>query len=63
MQLLGVISTTGANILQIQHDKISEGLNPNETEVHVSLEVGGEEHGKAVIAALKEKGYRVEYDN
>ncbi len=63
MQLLGVISTTGANILQIQHDKISEGLNPNETEVHVSLEVGGEEHGKSVIAALKEKGYRVEYDN
>ena len=63
MQLLGVISTTGANILQIQHDKISEGLNPNETEVHVSLEVGGEEHGKAVIAALKEKGYNVEYDN
>ena len=63
MQLLGVISTTGANLLQIQHDKISEGLNPNETEVHVSLEVGGEEHGKAVIAALKEKGYNVEYDN
>ena len=63
MQLLGIISTTGANILQIQHDKISEGLNPNETEVHVSLEVGGEEHGKSVIAALKEKGYRVEYDN
>ena len=59
MQLLGVISSTGANILQIQHDKISEGLNPNETEVHISLEVGGEEHGRAVIAAMREKGYTV----
>ncbi|MBR0040448.1 MAG: threonine ammonia-lyase [Oscillospiraceae bacterium] len=63
MHLLGVISTTGANILQIQHDKISEGLNPNETEVHISLEVGGEEHGRAVIDALREKGYTAKLDN
>ena len=63
MQLLGVISCTGANILQIQHDKISEGLNPNETEVHISLEVGGEEHGRAVIAALRAQGYTAELDN
>ena len=60
MQMLGVISSSGANILQIEHDKLSEGLNPNETNVHVSLEVGGEEHGDAVIAALREKGYLVE---
>ena len=63
MQLLGVISTTGANILQIQHDKISEGLNPNETEVHISLEVGGEEHGRTVIDALREKGYTAKLEN
>ena len=40
--------------------KLSEGLNPNETNVHVSLEVGGEAHGDAVIGALREKGYVVE---
>ena len=62
MQMLGVISSSGANILQIEHDKLSEGLNPNETNVHVSLEVGGEEHGNAVVAALREKGYLVEND-
>ena len=62
MQMLGVIAASGANILQIEHDKLSEGLNPNETNVHVSLEVGGEAHGDAVIAALKEKGYIVEND-
>ena len=62
MQMLGIISASGANILQIAHDKLGEGLNPNETNVHVSLEVGGEEHGNAVIDALKEKGYAVEYD-
>ena len=60
MQMLGVISSAGANILQLEHDKLSEGLNPNETNVHVSLEVGGEEHGDAVIGALREKGYVVE---
>ena len=60
LQMLGVISSTGANIIQLEHDKLSEGLNPNETNVHVSLEVGGEEHGNAVICALREKGYAVE---
>ena len=60
MQMLGVISSAGANILQLEHDKLSEGLNPNETNVHVSLEVGGEAHGDAVICALREKGYVVE---
>ncbi len=59
MQMLGVISASGANILQIEHDKLSEGLNPNETNVHVSLEVGGAAHGDAVIGALREKGYTV----
>ena len=60
LQMLGVISSTGANIIQLEHDKLSEGLNPNETNVHVSLEVGGEAHGDAVIGALREKGYVVE---
>ena len=59
MQMLGVIAASGANILQIEHDKLSEGLNPNETNVHVSLEVGGAAHGEAVIEALREKGYTV----
>ena len=60
MQMLDVISSAGANILQLEHDKLSEGLNPNETNVHVSLEVAGEAHGDAVIGALREKGYVVE---
>ena len=62
LQMLSVISASGANILQLEHDKLSEGLNPNETNVHVSLEVGGEAHGDAVIRALREKGYLVEDD-
>ncbi len=59
MQMLGVISGAGANILQLEHDKLSEGLNPNETNVHVSLEVGGAAHGDAVIDSLRAKGYTV----
>lgn len=59
IQLLSVISASGANVLQIEHDKLSESLNPNETNVHISLEVGGKEHGEAVLAAIREKGYKV----
>ena len=62
IHMLSVISGTGANVLQVEHDKLSASLNPNETNVHISLEVGGEEHGSAVIAALKEHGYKVEED-
>lgn len=62
VQLLQVIASSGANILAIEHDKLSEGLNPNETSVHIACEVGGREHGDAVISGIRERGYQVEFD-
>lgn len=56
-QMLNVLASAGANILTVQHDKLSLGLDPNETTVHVACEVGGEDHAEKVLSRLKEKGY------
>lgn len=57
--LLNSIAELGANILSVQHDRLSAGLNPNETDVHIACEVGGQEHGETVLAQLKEKGFKI----
>jgi len=61
-QLLHILASMSANILTVQHDKLSQGLNPNETTVSVACEVAGEEHGKAVMDALKAHGYTILMD-
>ena len=60
--LMVKIAALGANILSVEHDRLSEGLNPNETNVHVACEVGGKEHGINVINELKKIGYNVTID-
>lgn len=62
VQLLNVIAEAGANILTVEHDRLTASLNPNETSVHVACEVGGEEHGKTLIESLTAKGYSVEIE-
>ena len=62
VQMLGVLADSGANVLTVEHDKLSPGLNPNETSVHVACEVGGKEHADAVLAQLRTLGYMVELD-
>ncbi len=62
VQLLNIISRAGANILTVEHDKLSARLNPNETDVHIACEVGGEAHGRLIIEQLKAGGYAVELD-
>ena len=59
VQMLNVLSGAGANILSIQHDKLSAGLKPNETTVYIACEVGGKEHGDAVAAAVRKAGYNL----
>ena len=62
VHLLNVIADAGANILTVEHDKLSANLNPNETSVHIACEVGGEEHGKALVEQLTAKDYAVELE-
>ena len=60
VQMLDIIAKARANILTVEHDKLGLGLNPNEITVHVACEVGGVEHGRAVLDALRGCGYRVQ---
>lgn len=63
VQLLNIISNAGANILGVQHDRLRAGLNPNETTVYISCEVGGEAHGLAVEEAIRQHGYQLEVED
>lgn len=62
VRLLNIIADEGANILTVEHDKLNAMLNPNETDVHIACEVGGEAHGKSVIEKLISSGYSVILD-
>ena len=59
---LNDIAALGANILSVEHDRLTAGLNPNEIDVHVSCEVGGKEHGDHVLDQLIQTGYHVKID-
>lgn len=58
-RMLDVIAASRANILTVEHDKLSLDLNPNETTVHIACEVAGSKHGKSVLGALRAQGYKV----
>jgi threonine dehydratase len=59
VQLLNIIADAGANVLTVDHDKLNPSLNPNETIVRVACEVGGKNHGEALVQALTDEGYEV----
>ena len=61
-KLLNDIATLGANILSVEHDRLTAGLNPNEIDVHVSCEVGDKAHGDRVRGQLIQSGYHVKID-
>lgn len=60
VKLLNVIADSGANILSIEHDKLTEGLNPNETTVHIACEVGDKDHADKLFNNIKNNGYKLE---
>ena len=62
IEVLQVLADSGANVLEINHDRFYRILGPNEILVHVACEVGGEEHGKNVMEALKKAGYNAKID-
>ncbi|HEU4811225.1 MAG TPA: threonine ammonia-lyase [Nocardioides sp.] len=58
-QLLGEVSSVGANVLEVAHERISPTLHLDEVEVHLQLETRGEPHAAQVMSRLRERGYRV----
>ena len=59
-RLTTLLGEQGANILHLFHDRLARELSLDYTRVELNLETRGPEHGEAVLAALREAGYRVE---
>ncbi len=58
-QLLSEVGETGANVLEVAHERISPSLHLDEVDVHLQLETRGEPHAQKVLGRLRERGYRV----
>jgi threonine dehydratase len=59
-RLTSLLGEQGANILHLFHDRLAKELPLDHTRVELNLETRGPEHGDAVLAALKDAGYKVE---
>ncbi|MEE1224469.1 MAG: threonine ammonia-lyase [Clostridia bacterium] len=57
--LSGVLREASANIVMVQHDRLSAELDPNEAIIHIACEVSGKEHGEKVVKTLEKNGYKV----
>ena len=57
--LLAEVADSGANVLEVVHERISPRLHLDEVEVHLQLETRGEPHAEQVVGRLRERGYRV----
>jgi threonine dehydratase len=59
-RLTSLLGEHGANILHLFHDRLAPELPLDHTRVELNLETRGPEHGDAVLAALRQAGYKVE---
>ncbi len=57
--LSSVLKEANANIIMVQHDRMSADIDPNEAIIHIACEVGGKEHGEKVIKAMEKNGYKI----
>ena len=58
-RLLGVLATSGANVLDVEHQRTGRGLHLDEVEVELQLETRGGEHAATVLDALAAAAYTV----
>jgi threonine dehydratase len=55
--LLAQVARSGANIVAVEHHRLTPTLEVGQVEVSLQLELRGQDHGAAVIADLVESGY------
>jgi len=55
--LLALLAELGANVLDVEHQRIGPKLHLGEVEVALSVETKGVEHSAEVLAALRQAGY------
>ncbi|AGB38852.1 threonine ammonia-lyase [Natronococcus occultus] len=59
-EISGIVADHGANIHDVQHDRVVPGLNVGEAYLEFQIETSGAEHADAIIRAIKSSGYTVE---
>lgn len=59
--LLAVLAGVDANVLEIEHVRTGAQLHVDEVEIALQLETKGSEHCDAVLAALREAGYPLNF--
>ena len=57
-QLLGIIADQKANIISVEHYRISSRVIPGQTEIQLSLETRDRQHIEQIEHALRQAGYR-----
>jgi len=57
--LLGVLAASGANVLDVEHQRTGRGLHLDEVEVDLQLETRGRDHGEQVVEQLQAASYVV----
>jgi threonine dehydratase len=55
-KLLGIIAGRQANVLEIEHERVGDGLELGQTAVEILLEVRGFEHLEELESALEQTG-------
>jgi threonine dehydratase len=58
-ELLAEIARSGANVMEVVHERISPSLHLDEVEVHLQLETRGAPHSQELVELLRERGYLV----
>ncbi len=58
-RLLGVLAGSGANVLDVEHQRTGRNLHLDEVEVLLQVETRGAEHSDALVAALIDSSYSV----
>ena len=59
IQLLQIISETGANILDVEHNRRAKGVAVSNVVVDVAVETRNKAHYEEMVAALKANGYTI----
>ncbi len=57
--MLTELANTGANVIEVMHERISPSLHLDEVEVQLQLETRGPKHSDLVMRRLRECGYEV----
>ena len=58
-QLIQIIAQTGANILDVNHDRRAKGVAVSNVVVNVTVETRNKAHYEEMVAALKAQGYTI----